>query len=301
MFTLTHTNMSIFKDCPCKFKLAIVERLRPVVEKESLVVGRAFHLYREKGWEAVEDIFNNLHPSTQEDSDRMEVNMAILKGMTKVVPDEPNVEREPEWLNPLINPATGFKSLTFNLGGKGDGLIKTEAYGGDDDYVLIEEKTRGGSIGKSDIDKLSIDAQVLNAIVNIEDSRGIRVVEVWYRYVRKPSIRQKKDETLDHFCERVVEDYIERPDFYWHEERLTFPRNQIEGFRENLWEIGKALLWTRRKGLWYKNSSRCAEWGGCPYLPMCRGEDTTGLYRQVEVNPELQEGGRNEFVTREKV
>jgi hypothetical protein len=254
-------------------------------------------LYQEKGWEAVKEVFDGIHPSTQEESDRREINLAILFGMTQVVPEEPDVEREPEWLNPLINPMTKRKSRSFNLGGKGDGLKPL----GDNNFVLIEEKTRGGSIGKSDIDKLSIDAQVLNAIINLEDARGIKITEVWYRYIRKPSIRQRKEETLNHFCERIVEDYCSRPGFYFHEERLMFPRNQLDDWRHNLWHIGQALLWTKKKSLWYQNSSRCAEWGGCPYLPLCRGEDIQGMYRKEEVNIELSKGARNNDFAREEV
>lgn len=283
MFTLTHTNMSTFRDCPFKFKASYIDSLRPVVVKDSLKIGSAFHLYREGGQEAVDKYFGQFFPSTQEEADKLETQKAIVAGLTSLAPDEPDVIREVEWLNPLINPATGAPSKTFNLGGKADGVLALS----NGTSALIEEKTTGASPSRSDIDKLSIDNQVMNCIVNLADSHGTTVSTVIYRYYRKPSIRQRQGETVEQYCERLLEDYEGRPEFYYHEERLIFPQPQLEGFRNDLWQVGKAILWFRRYDLWYRNTSHCIDWGGCPYLPLCRGENVDGLYKVGTPNPEL--------------
>lgn len=295
MYKLTQTAMSTYMDCPFKFKVRYIDRLVPVVEKTSLFIGRLFHLYREAGWDAVEEEFATFMPSDQDEADQKEITWAILQGMASIAPDEPEVMREFEWDNELPNPDTSGKSLSFRMGGKADGLKKLDVNITGNDYALIEEKTRGSAIRESDIQKLSVDFQVQNAIVNIEACTDYKIREVWYRYFRKPSIRQKQNETLDQYCERVVEDYRERPDFYYHEERLIFPRPQLEAFKRNLWQLSKSILWTKNHDLWYRNPSHCSDWGGCVYLPICRGEDVTGLYKEREVNPELENGGSNDF------
>jgi hypothetical protein len=293
MFTLTYSNMAQFRDCPQKFKLSIIDGLRMIAVKPSLRIGTAFHLYREKGEEAVEEYFAQYHPSNQFEADDLEIQRAVTKGLMSIAPEDSGVVREVEWTNPLINPATGAPSRTFLLGGKADGVVRL-----DEGHALIEEKTTGGSIGKSDIDKLSIDTQVLNAIVNLETSPDIRIAQVWYRYYRKPSIKQKQSETVNQYCERVRQDYIERPEFYFHEEKLIFPRPQLEAFKYDLWQVGKAVLWFRRYNLWYRNTSHCKDWGGCQFLPLCRGDDIEGLYRVGVPNPELgKEESHDEFVT----
>jgi hypothetical protein len=279
MFTLTYTNMAKFKSCPFKFKTSIIDGLRLISVSPQLRVGSAFHIYREAGLAAMEEYFKQFHPSSQEEADNLEIQKTIVRSMVSIAPEDAEVEREVEWLNPLINPATGAPSRTFVLGGKADGVL--------DGSILIEEKTRGGGIGKSDIDKLSIDTQILNAIVNLEASGGYSIKEVWYRYYRRPSIRQRQGESVPQYCERVVEDYKQRPEFYFHEERLMFPRNQLEAFRYDLWQVAKAILWMRNYDLWYRNTSYCAEWGGCQFLPLCRGDDIEGLYKVGTPNQEL--------------
>lgn len=290
MFTLTYTNMRTFRDCPQRFKYAHLDCLRPVVVSKALFIGRLFHLYREKGAEGVSEALKDYFPSTQAEMDDLEVTKAILKGMAVVAPKDEGVQREIEWNIPLVNPDTNRHSRTFRLGGKADGMLPLER-----GYALIEEKT-ASSVTKSDIDKLPIDSQVLNAITCLEDSGAWQVREVWYRYFRKPSIRQKKGETVTQFEERVVADYHTRPEFYFHEERLIIPRDVLETFRRDRWHTAKMILWTKGKDLWYKNTSKCADWGGCPYLPLCRGEDAMDLYVRSERNPELdREESRNGF------
>ena len=296
MFTLTYSNLATFKDCPFKFKTRNIDGLRPVVTKDSLAIGSAFHLFREHGNDMtkVEEYFAQFSPLSQEEADQIEINWSIVKGLCSIAPAEPDVRREIEFDLPLINPATGHASRSFRLGGKADGIKLVDR---PNTFALIEEKTRGGNINKSDIDRLSIDTQVMHYIVNLEDAEDVQIREVWYRYYRKPSIRQKQGETVDAFCRRVEEDYKERPDFYRHEERLIFPRNQLDAYREDLWQLGKAILYSKRLNLWYRNTSHCIDWGGCEYLPLCRGEDVDGLYKVEKPNEELDaEGsGDNEF------
>lgn len=294
---ITHSSFSAY-DCPEKFRLRAIERKRPVVRAEPLDFGGALHFGREfpdleEGIvQAVKRLRKNATVLCQYDADRLQVRESMMKGMLTAAVlqfrDPPDIDREPEWLGPIINPATGRHSRKYRTAGKGDGLY-LEA---NTTYCLIEEKTRGQSIGKSDIDKLPLDRQLLNAISGLQRSRGILISTVRYRYILKPFIKQRKDETVTQYCNRMVEDYEARPDFYCHEEQLLVEQESVRRWERDLWNLCQQITWCINNNVWFRNSSRCAEWAGCEYLPLCRGEfDAENLYYIEEPNPELTKEG----------
>jgi hypothetical protein len=296
---LTHSAISTF-DCPMKFKLRQVDRLRPRIKREGLAVGGLYHIGRELGEDVMLDRLDEYLPLDQYDADKQMINRAILLGMLRAAEswfDNPaEMEHEPEWLLPIINPDTGRQSKKFLTGGKADGI-------GWDGLIwcVIEEKTTAQRWSKSDIDKLPLDRQVLNEVSNLQRARNITVSQVRYRYILKPYIKQKQTESTRQYCDRVMEDYAERPEFYLHEERLYVEQERVIEWERDLWRLAQVIDHTQKHNAWYRNTSRCAEWGGCSYLPICRGEDIEGMYVNEVPNPELKEVAHVDFTTGEEV
>jgi len=273
-------------DCPHEFNERYILRRRPIAVKESLYIGSLFHGGREKGLDWALGEIRKGRILTQFDADNQAKMEALIVGMlggAKMAFKDLEVEREPEWLQPIINPHTGRQSKKFLTAGKADGY-----YSENGTATIIEEKTRAGSPGEADISKLDLDSQVLNEVSNLQRSRGKTINRVLYRYIVKPYIKQTSKETVDQFCERLIEDYHRRLDFYFHEFEILVDQTRVREWERDLWRIAHAISYAQKHNLWYRNTSRCAEWGGCAYLPLCRGEDVEDLYETVDiVNPEL--------------
>lgn len=282
---LTYSMIRDF-DCPAKFYQRHVLLRRLIAVKESLRIGSLYHEGREKGLDHSLAEIRKGSILSQFDADKQAKDEAMITGMLKGAEtafDDIEVEREPEWLQPIVNPDTGRQSKKFRTAGKADGY-----YVEGNTAVIIEEKTKSGSPGEADISRLDLDAQVLNEVSNLQRSRGVPISRVIYRYIVKPYIKQTKNETVEQFCDRLEADYQTRLDFYFHEYDILVDQSRVRQWERDLWRIAHTIAYAHKHDLWYRNTSRCAEWGGCSYLPLCRGEDVDHLYETVTIpNPEL--------------
>lgn len=274
-------------DCPQKFNLRHVRLLRPIAVKEGRYVGSLYHEGREKGEGWAIDEIRKGRILSQSDADKQAKDESLITGMLRgaalAFDDPPDVEREPEWLQPIVNPDTGRTSKKFCTAGKADGYFIDNC----DRATIIEEKTTA-QINPADIAKLDLDMQVLNEVSNLQRARGVSVAHVIYRFIRKPSIGQTQKETVEGFCTRLEADYQTRLDFYFHQYDILVDQSRVREWERDLWRIAHTIAYARKHDLWYRNTSRCAEWGGCSYLPLCRGEDAGHMYEVTTVaNPEL--------------
>lgn len=285
---LTHSHMQLRKNCPVaehyRYERGLVRR----AQSASLTIGSAVHRGIETG--KVEEalrMFEGVYPSTQADQDAHEVMMATVEAMLTgyFAAYEPfdSYEAEIPFQVPIINPDTKARSKTFDLAGKVDGLTKI-----DGQWWICEYKTTS-QLTRAYIDRLQLDTQITTYMYGLQRLRSIKVAGVIYRIIKKPTIRQKQTETASQFRERVVEDYRARPEFYFDEQRLYRSQEDLEDFERELWMFTQRILQERREGIHFKNTSRCAEYGGCPYIPLClKYQDAMDLYTHAEPNSELK-------------
>lgn len=235
--------------------------------------------------------------------------------------------REMEFLLPLVNPATGRSSRAFRIGGKIDGLSKTwERPDGTKVAVIIEDKFVQ-AIQRAMIMRLPLDAQSTE-YVDAFLSKGWDCMII-YRHTRfskmepKPAREYKtKDdypgETLPEFADRLREAIDLEPTSFFDQQELYFPKDHLADYRAGRWGIAQQIITARRVYRKYEkdafwsplnhpavaaafpmNSSRCWEYGGCEFIPMCtKQEGARDLYIVQEDNPELSHG-KEESVTSE--
>lgn len=173
----------------------------------------------------------------------------------------------------LRSPYTGRLSRTFDLLGYADEWIDKGSHA-----ALVENKLVGQITGAS-VRKLPLDRQIALECYGTWRATGLEVREVFYRYVKKPSIKQKKDESIAEFCERVEGDYMERPEFYCHEEHMLRSSDDLLRVEEELWSWGQQLQWLRGQSVATRNSAHCADFGGCAFLSLClREPGAEGLF-----------------------
>jgi hypothetical protein len=264
----------------------------------------------------IEEAYADVHPNNQEESDAVEFEQHVIPLLAIGYADRYGLKgrREVEYLLPLTNPDTGYPSRTWRLGGKIDGLENTGKYETVPHYRLIEDKLMS-QIQKPMIDRLPLDHQISEYIDALVTKDPFCTFEVEYRFTRWPSIRRKQTETLDDFCSRFTEDLEARPEFYFISLPVVFPDDHLQDFRRGRWGVGQLIreaqaeyaredgrfslhgsfppdrerhmLHTRDR-IFPMNPSRCWEYGGCEFIPLCtKREGAIDLYVVQEDNPEL--------------
>ncbi|MGE5623813.1 MAG: PD-(D/E)XK nuclease family protein [Methanocella sp.] len=292
MTKLTHSKQVTFRNCRRAYQYRFERCMVPKQVNMPRLVGSAVHKGLETGdIDEAMALFGGVYPSSQEEQDALDTDMAIaraiLEGYAAYFAPIPNLRPEVTFELPIINPATKAHSKKFVLAGKADGIAKQ--HGG---YWLVEYKT-AGQIDKDYVDKLSLDSQITTYSYALSRVLGAPIVGTIYRVMRKPSIRRTAKETARQFQDRLIRDYQERPEFYFHEFTLYRDQEDLEIYEHELWQLTQDILQCRLTGRWYKNTSRCADWGKCAYMPLCLGHECEGLYVSQDPDIELKEAEAN--------
>jgi hypothetical protein len=248
------------------------------------------------------------HFHTQEAEDKHRVNQAIVRAAAALYlrtwPAPQGERREFEFLVRLRNPWTGHYSRTFDLLGYADGLEGLEpaaSYAGFDIYtseqvppgeivpvrntsdipLALTENKLVGQVSKVMVQRLPLDRQLQLLRYGVWRATGRTVSTVNFRWIKKPSIKQRQKETIEEFCDRIAEDYETRPDFYAYEPPASYiTAADLLRIECELWTWAEQLRQLRRQRIYDRNTSACSDYGGCKYIPICSGDpDADSLYR----------------------
>jgi hypothetical protein len=155
-------------------------------------------------------------------------------------------------------------SYTFTYTNRLDGKIVTETY-----PWILEIKTTTQFDGAL-LPKLNTNFQINSYWMTMLLREQQQIGGVLYRYVKKPSIKQTKKETVEQFQKRLMLDYCERPDNYFLEESLYFNQPALDRFRKDFDSHLNRLLMCYATNDWPHIGLACdANYGLCPYLRYC--------------------------------
>lgn len=273
--SLSHSSLNTQLACHQRYAYEYVDKIEPIVRSAGLRLGGAFSKALETGDPAdgVAKLSGEATILTQEDQDKLTIDCAIVTGAATayLAAYGRREKREFGYRVRLRNPHTGAYSRTFDLEGYADGL--TEG------WELIEDKFVG-KIDKVAIRRLKLDRQLALECYGIWRATGQEITDVSYRFTRKPSIKQRKGETVDEFAERVEADYKERPEFYLIEEPIERTADDLVRIEAELWQWAQQRRDAARARIFPRNSSHCHDYGGCPFLPLCVGDpDAPNLFK----------------------
>lgn len=274
--SLSHSSLNTQLACHQKYAYSYVDKIEPISKAAGLRLGGAFAKATETGDPAdgVAKLSGEATILTQEDQDRLTIDCAVVTGAARayLASYGRRERREFGYRVRLRNPDTGAYSRTFDLEGYADGLTE--------DWKLIEDKFVG-QIQAVAIKRLKLDRQLALECYGIWRATGHEITDVSYRFTRKPSIKQRKGETVEQFAERVEADYEERPEFYLVEERIERSADDLVRIEAELWQWAAQRRDASRARIYPRNSSHCLDYGGCPYIPLCTGDpDAVHLYRE---------------------
>lgn len=289
---LSASQVSTLLACPQKYAYSYEEGIEPIAIRPALSLGKAFQraIEMDDPETGVRAIWAEREYTSQDEIDQIEKDSTIVAAAAQLYlsryPVTENSQKEYEYRVRLRNPWTGRYSNTFDLLGYADEIAEE-----DGELVLIENKFVG-QISEVSIRRLPLDRQISLAAYGIWRATGREVSKVRYRFTRKPSIRQKKGESVGDFCMRVERDYFDRPDFYCEEQVIYRDQSQLARIEAELWEWAEQVRAARKRHLFVRNTSACTDFGGCEFLPLCLGDqDAPSLYREKQPKEERNGNG----------
>jgi len=294
MRAVTQSYMRTMMSCEEKARLRYLERMRSPTITPALPMGIAVHygvLEAKSADDAVERFKSERAPAWLEhEADNLERDATIVRAMVEgalaVWTDWPKTT-EKRFRVPFYNPDTGKPSTKHTFEGVFDGIWRPGERD-NADPVLLELKT-AGRLDSSYLERLDIDWQVsaYMAAASIVYSNPVRAMV--YRIIRKPSIRQRKTETLSEFALRLSSDYKDRPEFYFEEVIVRRTDDQIRRWWYEAWELHERILRIENGGMTVRNSQHCLDFGRCNYFDLCRGVSGPEAFRVIDdAHPELR-------------
>jgi hypothetical protein len=221
---------------------------------------------------------------------------------------------EKNFEGPIVNPATGAASRSFQLAGKVDGIVRIGA-----EHFILEHKT-AAQVDGDYLEKLWTDFQITIYAHYIEQTMGMPITGILYNVLVKAKLQQGKGETEEEFQsrraellaksktgkttakrrlpetdeefqQRLAEKYADPAMF--HREMLYLSRDRFDVLRSELWELTQAFLDARRRGVFYQNTAFCFNYQRpCAYFALCRSNGNPNVianfYQRVAPNEELR-------------
>lgn len=247
---LSITKIKAFKSCRRLYELKYVEGLRPVQKVEALEIGSNYHKLLE------EMNKGNFEPMTEDDYSKEQ---AMARAYYK-------------YIYPNFHVVEVEKELEMDLG-DGNKLIGY-ADGIADDGHIVEHKTCGSKITEQYEYNLLWDEQILAYML----MTGKR--KVWYTICRKPTIRQKQNESAEEFFNRMVEWYDEDTESKIRLLEIERTDAEVAEFEKNLHNMLRIMKEAELNDAdIYRNTCHCNQYGRrCEYSSVCLHYDPNQEY-----------------------
>lgn len=227
-----------FKSCRRLYELKYIEGLRSTQYAEALEIGKSYH--------ALIDAYNK----GEETDGGYTKEAAMFQAYKKYIAPKFTVKASEEWLE-------------YDLG-DGDMLVG-KADGISEDGNIVEHKTTSSNITEQYEYDLQWDEQIL-AYMLMTGSR-----KVYYTVCKKPTIRQKQNETDEEFYQRMVEWYDTETDDKIRLIEIYRTDEEVETFKNELFAMRDEIKNAKH---FYKNTCHCNMYGRrCEYSSVCLNYD----------------------------
>ena len=244
------SKIRLFKSCRRAYELRYVEGLVPVEVSDALETGRSYH-------GKLEDLYKN---GSFDDSDLSKAS-AMAKAYEKYI--------YPQFKIKAVEEPFEFKVCPeHTIVGRVDGIAEGMA--------LVEHKTTS-----NDLDGYEFDLEWDEQIPCYMLAYGINTMI--YTLVKKPTIRQKKNETDEEFYQRMVEWYDD--DIHSKIRLVTVIRthDELMEFRKHLIMMCDEMERAEASGRLYRNPAYCHHWNTlCEYAQICNNYDPSETYINFE-------------------
>lgn len=248
MTTISVSGLKLFKACQQAWRFRYIEELEPVKLTDALQVGTNYH-------SKIEEIYTKGYCEVSDNSRESAMALAYEK-----------------YIYPKFNVKSVEQWFEYSLGG--DDKLIGRVDGIADDNHLVEHKTTSINLTDEYEYELQWDEQILAYML----ATGTR--KVWYTVIRKPTIRQKKNESDEEFFTRMCQWYDEDTDSKVRLMEITRTDEEVMDFEKHL----KAMMPYIKNAfenpdILYRNTLHCHCWGGrCEFSSICLHYDPNQEY-----------------------
>lgn len=244
---LSSSLIKTYKRCRRLYELKYIEELYPVTKADALQDGTDYHSGIEKFYK--EGIF-------EPDMENPKISAMVRAYIAYVgyaMPELKKVEYAEKWFNYKLTPKHSVVGICDAIASDG---------------LPVEHKTTSGEINEDYVYNLNWDEQVPTYML------ANNVTEMYYTVIRKPTIRQKQNETTEEYYERCFEWYTEDTERKIKVFKVTRSPQEIAEHRENLKILAREIDGCKH---FYRNPCMCNLYGRrCEYASVC-----------LNYNPEL--------------
>lgn len=264
---LSISRIKMFKSCRRMYELKYVEGLVPREKAEALQVGASYH-------KLLEELNTQGHHWDY-------VDLSKERAMA---------EAYYKYIYPKFKVIEAEKAFTLDLD-----YEDNELYGIVDgiaaDGNIVEHKTTGSEITEQYEYNLLWDEQIL-AYMLLTGAR-----KVWYTVCRKPTIRQKQNETEEDFFYRMCEWYDTDTDSKIRLLEIERTDAEVAQFKSDLIQMVNEMIVAEFSGNYYKNTCHCNMYGRrCEYSSICLNYDPNQEYLEFEKVENENEKGVTEEI-----
>lgn len=267
----SHSRINCFKQCPMLFKYKYIDKLVPLgADTKPLSMGKAFHVGIENcsSDAALEYMEKDEYFMSQESENDKVIVLAMVDAFLKKFPEAKKWEHEKYLTGKMI------KDDDFQL--YIDGLEKHK-----DGYYIIELKSTS-KVDETYINKLDFNDQI-SRYYYIAEQNGLKILGIKYYVVKKPLLRQKQNESVEQFRQRLVDRIMEDDSIFYTEIKRT-PEQIEDCIKDTIYDMQVIENTTR----FTKNLTACSCYGNCPYIDLCRGlKDAILLFDRKEEDEDV--------------
>lgn len=244
MSTVSISRVNLFKACRRAYQLKYIYNLEPVERAESLETGATYHSKIEE-----------LYKTGALDVSDLSKESAMATAYQKYIYPKFRVKSVEDWVEYML--PNGDKLI-----GRVDGITESGA--------LVEHKTTSAEIGEDYEYGLQWDEQILAYML----ATGAR--KMWYTVCRKPSIRQRMNETDEEFFNRMVAWYDDNTESKIKLMQIERTAKEVNDFAL---ELRKMIYDIDHCDHYYRNCYHCNKWGRrCEYSSICLHYDPNQEY-----------------------
>ena len=234
---LSATKIKDFKACRRLYYFKYVEGLTPLVDTIALKDGRTYH-------EKIEEIYDKGYFTLSGD-----VTDAMAMAYKRYIYPKLKISQVEQWFEYKLNDK-------HTLIGRFDGIAE--------DGFIVEHKTTSNDIDEEYMYDLQWNEQILCYML------AHNINTIYYTVCKKPTIRQKQNETTEEYLQRCDEWYDIDTDDKIIIIKIVRTNKEIQDFKEHLIKLADEMKECEKLGRLYCNSNNCNSYGTrCRYSSIC--------------------------------
>ncbi len=306
----TQSALRLYRNCKRRFCWKYLFRLDPKYTSHFLILGTAFHeclgeWYKGKHSQMDAIALKRvqlLQKEAQEQHEfygedewlKLQAAIAMFQGMMAGYSQMYAADRN-NWVidRNMIERQFMVNCGEFDYSGKIDLSARLKQRKKAQPKFIVEHKT-ASDINEAYINRIALDTQCRAYVWGSIHGCGEDIRTVVYDVVRKSKLRLKQKETATEFCERISDDYLSRPGFYFYREPLIVSKSDLDAFEFEMRQTHKDYeLWCSGEfgdpldpRTWGINDDYCTAYHRtCEYFQLCAGSldrGTATFYDQRE-------------------